>query len=179
METSQNNHNRSTDSHQSSEKRDHADDIILDIVDTVVCCSMTRRWEYLRQTKHIWCICYIRCKGKNTAKNPINKVSEDIFCVHAFILPYCCWKCKKYCKKKTFWYTPGVLKKIMQTLILSSAVILIVLVLLQVRDGGLNVAVSSTLQAPIERRGPAKTLHISTILVSIIFVGSCIVTFLS
>jgi protein translocase SecG subunit len=67
----------------------------------------------------------------------------------------------------------------MQTIILSSAVILIILVLLQVRDGGLNVAVSSTLQAPIERRGPAKTLHIGTILVSIVFVGSCIATFLS
>lgn len=56
---------------------------------------------------------------------------------------------------------------------------LIVLILVQVRDGGLNVAVSSTLQAPIERRGPAKTLHIATILVSFIFIGGCIASFLA
>jgi len=53
----------------------------------------------------------------------------------------------------------------MNSVILISAIILIALVLLQVRDGGLNVTTSSTLQAPIERRGPAKTLHIATILV--------------
>lgn len=67
----------------------------------------------------------------------------------------------------------------MQITILVSAVILIVLVLLQVRESGLNVAASSTLQAPIERRGPAKTLHISTVLVSIVFVVACIANFLS
>lgn len=72
-----------------------------------------------------------------------------------------------------------VLRKIMQIITLTSAVILIALILLQVRDGGLNVAVSSTLQAPIERRGSAKTLHIGTILISIVFIGSCLVTFFS
>ena len=63
--------------------------------------------------------------------------------------------------------------------ILISAILLIVLVLLQVRDGGLNVTSTSTLQAPIERRGPAKTLHMATILVSPVFVGGCIASFLS
>lgn len=67
----------------------------------------------------------------------------------------------------------------MTLVILISAVILIVLVLLQVRDGGLNVATNSTLQAPIERRGPAKTLHVSTIVVGIVFVAGCIASFLS
>lgn len=67
----------------------------------------------------------------------------------------------------------------MITLILISAIALIVLILLQVRDGGLNVAITNTLQAPIERRGPAKTLHRSTIVVAFIFVGGCIASFLS
>jgi len=67
----------------------------------------------------------------------------------------------------------------MTLVILISAIILIVLILLQVRDGGLNVSTSSTLQAPIERRGPAKTLHITTIIVGIVFVGGCIASFLS
>ncbi|MBP6921238.1 preprotein translocase subunit SecG [Candidatus Gracilibacteria bacterium] len=67
----------------------------------------------------------------------------------------------------------------MNIVILVSAIVLIVLVLLQVRDGGLNVATTSTLQAPIERRGPAKTLHTTTILVSLIFVGACIASFLA
>lgn len=67
----------------------------------------------------------------------------------------------------------------MTLVILVSAIVLIVLILVQVRDGGLNVAVSSTLQAPIERRGPAKTLHIATILVSFIFIGGCIASFLA
>jgi protein translocase SecG subunit len=67
----------------------------------------------------------------------------------------------------------------MTLVILISAVILIVLVLLQVRDGGLNVATNSTLQAPIERRGPAKTLHVTTIVVGIVFVAGCIASFLS
>jgi len=66
----------------------------------------------------------------------------------------------------------------MTPLILISAIILIVLVLLQVRDGGLNVTLTGTLQAPIEKRGPAKTLHVATILVSCIFVGACIASFL-
>ncbi|MBP7806716.1 preprotein translocase subunit SecG [Candidatus Gracilibacteria bacterium] len=67
----------------------------------------------------------------------------------------------------------------MTLVILISAVLLIVLVLLQVRDGGLNVATNSTLQAPIERRGPAKTLHVTTIVVGIVFVAGCIASFLS
>lgn len=67
----------------------------------------------------------------------------------------------------------------MTPLILISAIVLIVLILLQVRDGGLNVTTSSTLQAPIERRGPAKTLHVATIIISALFVGSCIISFLS
>lgn len=67
----------------------------------------------------------------------------------------------------------------MNSIILISAILLIALVLLQVRDGGLNVTTSSTLQAPIERRGPAKTLHVATILVWIVFVGGCIASFLS
>ncbi len=67
----------------------------------------------------------------------------------------------------------------MQIITLVSGLILIVLILLQVRDGGLNVAVSNNLQAPIERRGPARTMHIGTVIVSLVFVGSCIATFLS
>ncbi len=67
----------------------------------------------------------------------------------------------------------------MTLLILISAIALIVLILLQVKDGGLNVTTTSTLQAPIERRGPAKTLHRSTIVVAVIFVGGCIASFLS
>ncbi len=67
----------------------------------------------------------------------------------------------------------------MTLVILISAVILIVLILLQVRDGGLNVATNTTLQAPIERRGPAKTLHIATIVVGVVFVAGCIASFLS
>ncbi|MCB9806527.1 preprotein translocase subunit SecG [Candidatus Peribacteria bacterium] len=67
----------------------------------------------------------------------------------------------------------------MTLVIIVSAIVLVILILLQVRDGGLNVAVSSPLQAPIERRGPAKTLHIATIVVSIIFVGGCIASFLA
>jgi hypothetical protein len=58
---------------------------------------------------------------------------------------------------------------------LISGIILTVFIILQVRDGGLNVALTSTLQAPIERRG---TLHILTIIFAIIFVGSCLVNFL-
>ena len=64
-------------------------------------------------------------------------------------------------------------------LTLVSGIILIALLLLQVRDGGLNVAATNTLQAPTERRGPAKTLHISTVVISVVFVGSCVATFLS
>lgn len=67
----------------------------------------------------------------------------------------------------------------MTLVILIAALLLIVLILLQVRDGGLNVTTTSTLQAPIERRGPAKTLHVATILVSLVFVGGCIASFLS
>ena len=67
----------------------------------------------------------------------------------------------------------------MNLIILLSAVVLIVLVLLQVRDGGLNVATNTTLQAPTERRGPARTLHIATILVGMIFVAGCVASFLS
>lgn len=67
----------------------------------------------------------------------------------------------------------------MNLIILLSAVALIALVLLQVRDGGLNVATNTTLQAPIERRGPARTLHIATILVGIVFVAGCVASFLS
>ncbi len=67
----------------------------------------------------------------------------------------------------------------MTALTLISAIILIVLVLLQVRDGGLNVSLTGTLQAPIEKRGPVKTLHISTIIVSCVFIGSCIASFLA
>lgn len=66
----------------------------------------------------------------------------------------------------------------MAVLILISAILLIVLVLLQVRDGGLNVTLTGTLQAPIEKRGPAKTLHIGTIIVGCVFVGACIASFL-
>jgi len=62
---------------------------------------------------------------------------------------------------------------------LITGVILVVLIILQVRDGGLNVALTSTLQAPIERRGTAKTLHILTITFAVIFVGSCLVNFLN
>ena len=62
---------------------------------------------------------------------------------------------------------------------LISGIILVVLIILQVRDGGLNVAITSTLQAPIERRGTAKTLHILTIVFAVIFVGSCLVNFLN
>ena len=64
------------------------------------------------------------------------------------------------------------------TFSLISGVILIVLIVLQVRDGGLNVSLTSNLQAPIERRGTAKTLHILTIVFSIIFIASCIANFL-
>lgn len=67
----------------------------------------------------------------------------------------------------------------MTLVILISAIILIVLILLQVRDGGLNVATNTTLQAPIERRGLAKTMHIATIIVGIVFVAGCIASFLS
>ncbi len=62
---------------------------------------------------------------------------------------------------------------------LISGVILMILVILQVRDGGLNVALTSNLQAPIERRGTAKTLHILTIFFAVIFIGSCIANFLA
>ncbi len=82
-------------------------------------------------------------------------------------------------KKRLFSTLSGLLILSMNIVILVSAIVLIVLVLLQVRDGGLNVATTSTLQAPIERRGPAKTLHTTTILVSLIFVGACIASFLA
>jgi protein translocase SecG subunit len=82
-------------------------------------------------------------------------------------------------KKGLFATLSGSLTLSMNSVILVSAIVLIVLILLQVRDGGLNVAASSTLQAPIERRGPAKTLHTTTILVSLVFIGSCIASFLA
>ncbi len=63
-------------------------------------------------------------------------------------------------------------------IILVSAIFLIVLILLQVKDGGLNVSLTGTLQAPIEKRGPAKTLHISTVIFACIFVGACMASFL-
>jgi len=62
---------------------------------------------------------------------------------------------------------------------LISGVILIILIILQVRDGGLNVSLTSNLQAPIERRGTAKTLHILTIVFAVIFIASCIAHFLA
>lgn len=65
------------------------------------------------------------------------------------------------------------------TFSLISGVILIVLIVLQVRDGGLNVSLTSNLQAPIERRGTAKTLHILTIVFAVIFIASCIANFLA
>jgi protein translocase SecG subunit len=82
-------------------------------------------------------------------------------------------------KKGLFATLSGSLILLMNYVILVSAVVLIVLILLQVRDGGLNVAATSTLQAPVERRGPAKTLHTTTILVSLVFVGACIASFLA
>jgi protein translocase SecG subunit len=66
----------------------------------------------------------------------------------------------------------------MTALILISAIVLIVLIILQVRDGGLNVTLTGTLQAPIEKRWSAKTLHITTIIVSCVFVAACIASFL-
>lgn len=68
---------------------------------------------------------------------------------------------------------------LMITFSLISGVILTILIILQVRDGGLNVALTSNLQAPIERRGTAKTLHILTIIFAVIFIASCIANFLA
>ena len=82
-------------------------------------------------------------------------------------------------KRRLFATLSGSLILTMNLIILISAVLLIALILLQVRDGGLNVATTSTLQAPIERRGPAKTLHIATIITSLVFVGACIASFLA
>jgi protein translocase SecG subunit len=82
-------------------------------------------------------------------------------------------------KKRLFTKLSWFLILTMNFVILVSAVLLIVLILLQVRDGGLNVAATSTLQAPVERRGPAKTLHTSTIVVALVFVGACIASFLA
>lgn len=82
-------------------------------------------------------------------------------------------------KKRLFTKLSGSLILSMNFVILVSAILLIILILLQVRDGGLNVAATSTLQAPVERRGPAKTLHTSTIVVSLVFVGACIASFLA
>lgn len=62
---------------------------------------------------------------------------------------------------------------------LISGIILIVLITLQVRDGGLNVSLTSNLQAPIERRGTAKTLHVLTLVFAVIFIASCIANFLA
>ncbi len=66
----------------------------------------------------------------------------------------------------------------MTIIILVSAIFLIALILLQVKDGGLNVTLTGTLQAPIEKRGPAKTLHIATIICAVVFVGACTASFL-
>jgi protein translocase SecG subunit len=82
-------------------------------------------------------------------------------------------------KKGLFATLSGSLILTMNLIILISAVLLIVLILLQVRDGGLNVSTTSTLQTPVERRGPAKTLHTTTILISLVFVGACIASFLA
>lgn len=62
---------------------------------------------------------------------------------------------------------------------LISGIVLIVLVILQVRDGGLNVSAASNLQAPIERRWAAKTLHNLTIICAVIFIASCIAIYLA
>lgn len=95
-------------------------------------------------------------------------------------MPYNALDCKKMIAKKRLFATlSGSLILSMNLVILISAVLLIVLILLQVRDGGLNVATTSTLQAPVERRGPAKTLHTATILISLVFVGTCIASFLA
>jgi protein translocase SecG subunit len=67
----------------------------------------------------------------------------------------------------------------MMTFSLISGIALIILIILQVRDGGLNVSLTSNLQAPIERRGTAKTLHILTIVFALIFIASCILNFLA
>ena len=66
----------------------------------------------------------------------------------------------------------------MSYITLITGIILLVLVLLQVGDGGLNVALTNTLQAPVERRGTAKTLYNLTILTSIVFIVSAILHFL-
>lgn len=68
---------------------------------------------------------------------------------------------------------------LMMAFSLISGIILIVLITLQVRDGGLNVSLTSNLQAPIERRGTAKTLHVLTIVFAVIFIASCIANFLA
>ncbi len=59
---------------------------------------------------------------------------------------------KRLQKKDFLLDSRGLILTIMMILTLSSAIALIVLVLLQVRDGGLNVSSTNTLQAPIERR---------------------------
>jgi protein translocase SecG subunit len=60
-----------------------------------------------------------------------------------------------------------------------TGVVLIALVLLQVRDGGISLALTGTSnQAPLERRGSAKTLHVITVILAIVFVGSCLASFL-
>lgn len=61
---------------------------------------------------------------------------------------------------------------------LLSGIILSVLILLQVGDGGLNVALTTTLQAPVERRGAVKTMHVMTIVMACVFVLSAILQFL-
>lgn len=68
---------------------------------------------------------------------------------------------------------------LMMAFSLISGIILIVLITLQVREGGLNVSLTSNLQAPIERRGTAKTLHVLTIVFAVIFIASCIANFLA
>jgi protein translocase SecG subunit len=56
--------------------------------------------------------------------------------------------------------------------------VLVILIILQVRDGGLNVTMTGTLQAPIEKRGGARTMHMATIVLGAVFVILCIAQFL-
>ena len=57
------------------------------------------------------------------------------------------------------------------------SVLLVVLVLMQPKESGLGVALTGVAEASFERRGPAKTLHSLTVILSAVFIVNSLLLF--
>lgn len=57
------------------------------------------------------------------------------------------------------------------------SILLIVVILLQPKESGLGAALTGLQEASFERRGPAKTLHQTTVVLAVIFVITSLLLF--